>query len=507
MSILFTGAESNTPISRPEIESGFVSFQEGNTRFRHPLCFNTLRERAFAVNLSARESVEITGFGGEGMFCIEEIVAREILDSRGNPTIEVDCVLDGGVGGRAAVPSGASTGSREALELRDGGKRYRGKGVAKAVANVEEIAGRLRGMDARDQARIDRALIDLDGTPDKSRLGANALLGASLAVARAAAEASGLPLYAYVGGPAATVLPVPLLNVLNGGAHADNSVDIQEFMIVPIGFDRFSEALRAGVEIYHTLKDILKKEGKVTAVGDEGGFAPDLKSNRDALDYLMRAIEKAGYTPGKQVGLALDVAASEFVEGAHEKEGKKKKAPREVRYNLAGEGRNGLSSADLVGLYRDWLDAYPLVSIEDGLAEGDNEGWKLLTTELGRRVQLVGDDLFVTNPQILARGIADGIANALLVKVNQIGTLTETLEAVEMAKVNAYANILSHRSGETEDTTIADLAVATRCGQIKTGAPCRSDRVAKYNRLLRIEEELEGVASYPGRAAFPRWKP
>jgi enolase len=440
------------------------------------------------------------------MFCIEEIVAREILDSRGNPTIEVDCVLDGGVGGRAAVPSGASTGSREALELRDGGKRYRGKGVRRAIANVlDEIAGRLRGMDARDQARIDRALIDLDGTPGKSRLGANALLGASLAVARAAAEASGLPLYAYVGGPAATVLPIPLLNVLNGGAHADNSVDIQEFMLVPMGFERFSDALRAGVEIYHTLKEILKKEGKVTAVGDEGGFAPDLKSNREALDYLTRAIEKAGYAPGKEVGLALDVAASELVEGGHEKETKKKKGPREVRYELAGEGRKGLSSADLVGIYSEWLDAYPLVSIEDGLAENDWEGWKHLTAELGRRVQLVGDDLFVTNPEILSRGIAEGLANALLVKVNQIGTLTETLEAVEMAKTHAYANILSHRSGETEDTTIADLAVATRCGQIKTGAPCRSDRVAKYNRLLRIEEELEGVASYPGRAAFPRW--
>ncbi|HYU31732.1 MAG TPA: phosphopyruvate hydratase [Thermoanaerobaculia bacterium] len=447
------------------------------------------------------------------MFCIEEIVAREILDSRGNPTLEVDCVLDGGVGGRAAVPSGASTGSREALELRDGGKRYRGKGVHRAIANVtDEIGPRLRGMDARDQARIDRALIDLDGTPGKSRLGANAVLGASLAVARAAAEASGLPLYAYIGGPAATVLPVPLLNVVNGGAHADNSVDIQEFMLVPLGFDRFAEALRAGVEIYHTLKEILKKEGKVTAVGDEGGFAPDLKSNRDALDYLTRAIEKAGYTPGKQVALAVDVAANELVEGAGEKESakdksKKKKAPREVRYALAGEGRSGLSSADLVDIYREWLDAYPLVSIEDGLAENDAEGWKHLTAELGRRVQLVGDDLFVTNPEILARGIADGMANALLVKVNQIGTLTETLEAVEMAKTHAYANILSHRSGETEDTTISDLAVATRCGQIKTGAPCRSDRVAKYNRLLRIEEELEGVASYPGRAAFPRWAP
>jgi enolase len=431
------------------------------------------------------------------MFCIEEIVAREILDSRGNPTLEVDCVLDGGVGGRAAVPSGASTGSREALELRDGGKRYRGKGVTKAVANVnDELMPRLRGMDARDQARIDRAMIDLDGTPTKSRLGANAILGASLAVARAAAEASGLPLYAYVGGPAATVLPVPLLNVLNGGAHADNSVDIQEFMIVPVGFDSFAEALRAGVEVYHTLKDILKKNGMVTAVGDEGGFAPNLKSNREALDLLMQAIDKAGYKPGKHMALALDVAASEFAEGKGNK----------VRYALAGEGKTGLTSADLIALYRDWIDAYPLVSIEDGLAENDSAGWKELTVELGSRVQLVGDDLFVTNPEILKKGIADGLGNALLVKVNQIGTLTETLEAVEMAKTNSYSNIMSHRSGETEDTTIADLAVATRAGQIKTGAPCRSDRVAKYNRLLRIEEELDGVATYPGAAAFPRWK-
>jgi enolase len=432
------------------------------------------------------------------MFCIEEIVAREILDSRGNPTLEVDCVLDGGVGGRAAVPSGASTGSREALELRDGGKRYAGKGVLKAVANVQdEIAPRLRGMDARDQARIDRLLLELDGTPDKSRLGANATLGVSLAVARAAAESSGLPLYAYVGGPAATVLPVPLLNVLNGGAHADNSIDIQEFMLVPIGFDRFSEALRAGVEIYHTLKGVLKKAGMVTAVGDEGGFAPNLKSNREALDLLMQAIEKAGYKPGRQIALALDVAASEMVE---KKKGK-------VRYALAGEGRTGLTSSDLIALYREWLDAYPLVSIEDGLAENDWDGWKEMTVELGNRVQIVGDDLFVTNPEILARGISEGLANSLLVKVNQIGTLTETLEAVEMAKTHAYSNILSHRSGETEDTTIADLAVATRCGQIKTGAPCRSDRVAKYNRLLRIEEELEGVATYPGAKAFPRWSP
>jgi enolase len=432
------------------------------------------------------------------MFCIEEIVAREILDSRGNPTLEVDCVLDGGVGGRAAVPSGASTGSREALELRDGGKRYQGKGVQKAIANVaDEIAPRLRGLDARDQARIDRALIELDGTPGKSNLGANATLGVSLAVARAAAEASGLPLYAYVGGPAATVLPVPLLNVLNGGAHADNSVDIQEFMLVPIGFDRFSEAIRAGVEIYHTLKGVLKKAGLVTAVGDEGGFAPNLKSNREALDLLVQAIEKAGYKPGSQIALALDVAASELVE----------KKGKSTRYALAGEGRKGLSSSDLIALYREWLDAYPLVSIEDGLAEGDWEGWKEMTAELGKRVQIVGDDLFVTNPEILTRGIAEGLANALLVKVNQIGTLTETLEAVEIAKTHAYANILSHRSGETEDTTIADLAVATRAGQIKTGAPCRSDRVAKYNRLLRIEEELEGVATYPGAKAFPRWSP
>lgn len=437
------------------------------------------------------------------MFCIEEIVAREILDSRGNPTLEVDCVLDGGTGGRAAVPSGASTGSREALELRDGGKRYRGKGVAKAVANVlSEIAPHLRGMDARDQARIDRALIELDGTPEKRRLGANAMLGASLAVARAAAEACGLPLYVYLGGPAATVLPVPQLNVLNGGAHADNSLDVQEFMLVPLGFASFAEALRAGVEIYHTLKEVLKKAGLVTAVGDEGGFAPSLKSNREALDLLMKAIEKAGFSPGKQVALAVDVAASELVEqGKADKTGKGAK----VSYALAGEGRSGLSSADLIALYAEWIAAYPLVSIEDGLAENDRAGWKQLTAELGKKVQLVGDDLFVTNPEILKQGIADGLANALLVKVNQIGTLSETLEAVELAKSNAYANILSHRSGETEDTTIADLAVATRAGQIKTGAPCRSDRVAKYNRLLRIEEELDGVASYPGAAAFPRW--
>jgi enolase len=325
----------------------------------------------------------------------------------------------------------------------------------------------------------------------------------SLAVAKAAADAAGLPLYAYLGGPAATTLPVPLLNVLNGGVHADNSVDIQEFMLVPLGFETFAEALRAGVEVYHALKSVLKQRGLVTAVGDEGGFAPDLKSNREALDLLMLAIEKAGYAPGRQVALALDVAASELTGGADDKR-HGGGAPGRVRYELAGEGRRDLTSSDLVATYGEWLDAYPLVSIEDGLAENDRQGWKELTGELGGRVQLVGDDLFVTNPEILARGIADGLANALLVKVNQIGTLTETLEAVELAKTNAYANVLSHRSGETADTTIADLAVATRCGQIKTGAPCRSDRVTKYNRLLRIEEELEGVASYPGAAAFPR---
>ena len=441
------------------------------------------------------------------MFSIEEIVAREILDSRGNPTIEVECVLQGGGAGRAGVPSGASTGSREALELRDGGKRYGGKGVRKAVAAVnEEIAPRVQGMDARDQTRIDRTLIELDGTGDKSRLGANAVLGVSLAVAKAAADEAGLPLYAYLGGPGATVLPVPLLNVLNGGAHADNSVDVQEFMLVPLGFDCFDEALRAAVEVYHTLKSVLKERGLVTAVGDEGGFAPDLASNREALDLLMRAIEKAGYAPGRQVALALDVAASELAgDGDQRRRGASSGGTRGVSYDFEGEGRRGLSSSDLIATYRDWLDAYPLVSIEDGLAEHDQEGWKQLTAELGGRVQLVGDDLFVTNPEILSQGIAGGLANALLVKLNQIGTLTETLDAVDLAKTHAYANIISHRSGETADTTIADLAVATRCGQIKTGAPCRSDRVTKYNRLLRIEEELEGVATYPGAAAFPRW--
>ncbi len=430
------------------------------------------------------------------MFLIQEIVAREVLDSRGNPTVEVDCALEGGAVGTAQVPSGASTGSREALELRDGGTRYHGKGVATAVDFIyDEIAPELEEMDARDQALVDRTMIDLDGTPNKGRLGANAILGVSLAVAKAAAAEAGLPLYTYLGGPGATVLPVPMLNVLNGGAHADNTVDIQEFMVVPIGFTRYSEALRAGVEVYHTLKKVLKEKGLATAVGDEGGFAPNLASNREALDLLMIAIEKAGYKPGQDIALALDVAASELVE-----EG----APG--RYALAGEGEKGLTAQDLIAIYRDWVGAYPLVSIEDGLAEGDWEGWKSLTRTLGSKVQLVGDDVFVTNPEILARGIADGVANALLVKVNQIGTLSETLTAVDLAKSRGYANIISHRSGETEDTTIADLAVATRAGQIKTGAPCRSDRVAKYNRLLRIEEELDEVAIYPGAAAFPRFR-
>jgi enolase len=430
------------------------------------------------------------------MFEIEALVGREILDSRGNPTLEVDCLLSGGDIGRAAVPSGASTGKREALERRDGGERYGGKGVLEAVAAVNgELAEALSGRDARDQSLIDRFMIDLDGTPEKSRLGANATLGVSLATAKAAAAAAALPLYAYLGGPSATLLPVPMMNVLNGGAHADNSVDIQEFMLVPIGFESFAEALRAGTEVYHRLKSVLKAKGLTTAVGDEGGFAPDLGSNREALDLLMSAIEAAGYTPGKEIALALDVAASELI-GEGDDRG---------RYHLPGEGQIGLAAGDLVALYEEWVDSYPLVSIEDGLAEDDHEGWKEMTERLGRRVQIVGDDLFVTNPAILERGIRDGLANALLVKVNQIGTLTETLEAVELAKTNAYANVLSHRSGETEDTTISDLAVAVRSGQIKTGAPCRSDRVAKYNRLIRIEEELEGAARFPGAAAFPRW--
>jgi enolase len=432
------------------------------------------------------------------MFDIEELVGREILDSRGNPTVEVDCLLSGGAVGRAAVPSGASTGKREALELRDGGERFGGKGVQNAVSSVNEVlAEELTGMDARDQALLDTAMIELDGTDDKSRLGANSILGVSVAVAKATAVQCGLPLYNYLGGPNATVLPVPMLNVLNGGAHADNSVDVQEFMLVPIGFEQFGEALRAGVETYHALKKVLAKRGLATAIGDEGGFAPNLASNGEALDLLIEGIERAGYTPGEDLALAVDVAASEFTE---------EPAGDSARYALAGEGRTGLTGSDLIDMYEEWLDRYPVVSIEDGLAEDDHEGWRLMTERLGRRVQLVGDDLFVTNPEILAKGIRDGLANALLVKLNQIGTVTETLAAVELARTNAYANVISHRSGETEDSTIADLAVAVRSGQIKTGAPCRSDRVVKYNRLLQIEEELEGMATYPGSAAFPRYR-
>lgn len=432
------------------------------------------------------------------MFEIEELLGREILDSRGNPTVEVDCYLNGGAFARAAVPSGASTGKREALELRDGDERFGGKGVQRAANSVnDELAGEIAGMDARDQALLDAAMIELDGTDDKSRLGANAILGVSMAVAKAAAQQSELRLYNYLGGPNATVLPVPMMNVLNGGAHADNSVDVQEFMVVPIGFEQFGDALRAGVETYHALKEVLKERNLVTAVGDEGGFAPNLASNAAALDLLIEGIERAGYEPGRDLALALDVAASELIEES---------TADSASYALPGEEKSGLASSDLIDLYEEWLNRYPLVSIEDGLAEDDHDGWRLLTERLGSRVQLVGDDLFVTNPEILARGIRDGLANALLVKLNQIGTVSETLAAIELARTNAYANIISHRSGETEDSIIADLAVAVRSGQIKTGAPCRSDRVAKYNRLLQIEEELEGMGTYPGSAAFPRYR-
>ncbi|MFJ8044432.1 phosphopyruvate hydratase [Kitasatospora sp. NPDC096147] len=422
---------------------------------------------------------------------IDVVVAREILDSRGNPTVEVEVGLDDGSTGRAAVPSGASTGAFEALELRDGDKnRYFGKGVEKAVlAVIEQIGPELVGYDATEQRLIDQAMLDLDATPDKSSLGANAILGVSLAVAHAASEASDLPLFRYLGGPNAHVLPVPMMNILNGGSHADSNVDIQEFMIAPIGAESFSEAVRWGVEVYHTLKGVLKERGLSTGLGDEGGFAPNLDSNREALDLITEAIKKAGYTPGKDVALALDVAASEFYkDGAYQFEGK------------------SLSSAELVAYYAELVAAYPLVSIEDPLDESDWDGWKAMTVELGDKVQIVGDDLFVTNPSRLARGIETGTANALLVKVNQIGSLTETLDAVELAQRNGYRCMMSHRSGETEDVTIADLAVATNCGQIKTGAPARSERVAKYNQLLRIEEILDDAAEYAGRGAFPRFK-
>jgi enolase len=421
---------------------------------------------------------------------IDTVYAREILDSRGNPTVEVEILLDDGSEARAAVPSGASTGQFEAVERRDGGERYGGKGVQDAVeAVVEEIEPKVIGYDADDQRLIDQLMIDLDGTPDKSRFGANAILGVSLAVAKAAAASAGLPLFRYVGGPNAHLLPVPMMNILNGGAHADTNVDIQEFMIAPIGASSFREALRWGVETYHALKSVLKSRGLATGLGDEGGFAPELESNRAALDLIIEAIEKAGFTPGRDIALALDVAATEFYrDGAYEFEGGKR------------------SAEDMIGLYREWLDTYPLVSIEDPLSEEDWEGWKALTEAVGDRVQIVGDDLFVTNPERLQRGIETGTANALLVKVNQIGTLSETLDAVALAQSSGYRCMMSHRSGETEDTTIADLAVATNCGQIKTGAPARSERVAKYNQLLRIEELLDDAARYAGVSAFPRFR-
>ncbi|GEL20283.1 phosphopyruvate hydratase [Pseudonocardia asaccharolytica] len=425
------------------------------------------------------------------MAVIEQVGAREILDSRGNPTVEVEVALDDGTLARAAVPSGASTGEHEAVELRDGdASRYGGKGVEKAVAAVlDEIGPELAGMDAVDQRLVDQRLVDLDGTPDKSRLGANALLGVSLAVAKAAAESCGLDLFRYIGGPNAHVLPVPMMNILNGGAHADTSVDVQEFMIAPIGADSFREALRWGAEIYHSLKAVLKQKGLATGLGDEGGFAPDLEGGtKAALDLIAGAVERAGYSLGRDIVLALDVAATEFhTAGTYRYEGK------------------DLSSSDLSAVYAELVDNYPLVSIEDPLSEDDWDGWIALTDSLGDRVQLVGDDLFVTNPDRLEDGVLRGAANALLVKVNQIGTLSETLDAVTLAHASSYRCMMSHRSGETEDTTIADLAVATGCGQIKTGAPARSERVAKYNQLLRIEEALGDAARYAGELAFPRY--
>ncbi len=421
---------------------------------------------------------------------IVDIYAREILDSRGNPTVEVEVYLESGVMGRAAVPSGASTGEREALELRDGDKsRYLGKGVLKAVTHVNEvITDTLVGWEGSDQTGIDRKLLEMDGTDFKSNLGANALLGVSLAVAKAAAEEAGLPLYQYLGGTNAKELPLPMMNIINGGEHADNNVDIQEFMIMPAGADSFKEALRIGAEIFHALKKVLKDKGYNTAVGDEGGFAPDLKSNEEALEVIMDAIRAAGYKPGEDVLLALDVAASELY-----KDGK---------YILENETQKEKTAADMVEFYTDLVDRYPIISIEDGMAENDWDGWKLLTEKLGDRVQLVGDDLFVTNTKILQEGIDKGIANSILIKVNQIGTLTETLDAIEMAKRAGYTTVISHRSGETEDTTIADLAVATNAGQIKTGSLCRTDRVCKYNQLLRIEDELDDVAQFRGAKVF-----
>ncbi len=421
---------------------------------------------------------------------IIDVYAREILDSRGNPTVEVEVALESGVMGRAAVPSGASTGEREALEMRDGDKgRYLGKGVLKAVEHVNEIiAAEMIGLDASDQVGIDHKLINMDGTEYKSKLGANALLGVSMACAKAAAEEAGLPLYQYLGGANAKELPLPMMNIINGGEHADNNVDIQEFMIMPAGAASFKEALRMGAEIFHALKKVLKDKGYNTSVGDEGGFAPNLKSNEEALQVIMEAIAAAGYKAGEEVLLALDVAASEIFENG--------------KYNFANEEQSIKTAAEVVAFYEDLVDRYPIISIEDGLAENDWDGWKLLTEKLGDKIQIVGDDLFVTNTKILKEGIDKGIANSILIKVNQIGTLTETLEAIEMAKRAGYTAVVSHRSGETEDTTIADLAVATNAGQIKTGSLCRTDRICKYNQLLRIEDELDEVAVFAGKEVF-----
>ena len=424
------------------------------------------------------------------MSTIIDIAAREILDSRGNPTVEADVTLASGQTGRAAVPSGASTGEHEARELRDGDPgRYLGKGVRKAVQNIEEtIAPALTGMIATDQVEIDRTLIELDGTPNKEKLGANAILAVSMATARAAAGETGLPLYRYLGGPLSRTLPVPMMNILNGGAHATNTVDFQEFMIVPVGVETFAEALRVGAEVFHSLKKVLVKRKLATGVGDEGGFAPDLKDDEQALQVIIEAIEAAKYAPGKEVALALDVAASELYSGG--------------TYTFKKSGAGTRDAAGMIDLYGKWLDEYPIVSIEDGLAEDDWEGWAQLTKTLGDRVQLVGDDLFVTNTERLARGIESGVAKAILIKVNQIGTLTETLEAIDMARAAGYLSVISHRSGETEDTFIADLSVATGAGQIKTGSASRTDRVAKYNQLLRIEEELGDAAEFPGGAIY-----
>ncbi len=419
--------------------------------------------------------------------------AREILDSRGNPTVEVDCILEDGSLGRTSIPSGASTGKHETLELRDGEKRYRGKGVRQAVKNVNgEIRDGLTGLDAMGQCHIDRVLCELDGTPNKSRLGANAILGASLAVARAAASSLGLPLYRYVGGINGRVLPVPLMNVLNGGKHADNNVDIQEFMIVPAGEQKFSEALRVGTEVFHELKDVLREKGLFTGIGDEGGFAPNLETNQKALEVILTAIEKAGYRPGEDVWIAIDSAASEFYEDGV--------------YSLRAEAEPQRDSKGMVEFYKEWVEKFPVISIEDGLAQDDWEGWKLLTKELGHRVQVVGDDIFVTNTERLRRGISEGVANSILVKLNQVGTVSETLQCIRVAKDSDYSSIISHRSGETEDTTISDLCVGVNAGQIKTGSASRTDRVGKYNQLLRIEEELGTDAVFAGLSTFKAWR-